>query len=450
VPDQTVPDQTVPDQIAPDKTALIGPRGWHYRECSGAYPRRKDISDLGRKGSRPVEDLRTLGDRVRDVRKRRGLSQRELAERSGVSLSLVRKLEQADYGNVRLETLHKLAVALRIPTTALATGPDAADPEGREVEQWEPVRRALEGLWGQQPAEDPTVDGVSAAFSSAVTAVLRSRYSELRVLLPALLRDADALVAGSVNGAQTQSRRLRSQIRQLTAYMMGQTWQFDAATDAIELAIDDASDGQTEVAAIDWKSWTLLRRGDLAQTRELSARWADDTEPRISKATRGEMAAWGLFLVRLSTAAARDNRPGEARDALRLARVAAVAVGGDFIPEHSPWQVFGPMTVSMFQAENAMIQGQPDVVLSIGAQLAGRSFPVPRNYLRHRLDVAHAHLALRQHGEAVGVLREVRQAAPEWMAQQRYAGDILTQVIARRRSLTPEMRELADHLRLAL
>lgn len=36
-----------------------------------------------------------IGKRLRDIRKRRGMSQRELANGSGVSLSLIRKLEQS-------------------------------------------------------------------------------------------------------------------------------------------------------------------------------------------------------------------------------------------------------------------------------------------------------------------------------------------------------------------
>ena len=75
---------------------------------------------------------------------------------------------------------------------------------------------------------------------------------------------------------------------------------------------------------------------------------------------------------------------------------------------------------------------------------------MPRLYHRHRLDVAHAHAAMRQHSEAVTVLHEIRRDAPEWLAQQRYARDILNQIIGRRRTLTPEMRDLADFLHLAL
>jgi transcriptional regulator with XRE-family HTH domain len=193
-----------------------------------------------------------------------------------VSLSLIRKLEQGEHASTRLETLRKLAVALRISTTALATGPDAAGPEARDIESWAPVRRALEGLSDAEPAEEPTAAGLPQALDEAVSAVLGNRYADLLALLPGLLRDADTLVAISVNGAQAKARRIRSQVRQMTAYMMGQTWQFDAANEAIGLAIDDASDDQIAMAAYDWKCWTLLRQGRLAETRDLAVQWADE------------------------------------------------------------------------------------------------------------------------------------------------------------------------------
>ena len=398
-----------------------------------------------------MNQAHTSGDRIRDIRKRRGLTQRALAESSGVSLSLIKKLEQGDYGDVRLETLHKLAVTLRVPTTALATQPDAEEPERDDVKQWAPVRRALEGSSpGNEPAEEPTLDGLTAAFAYTVPLLVANQYGQVREILPALLRDADTLVAASVNGTESAARRLRSQIRQVTALLMSHTWQFDVADHAIQMAIDDASDPLTQMSAIDEKCWGLIRAGRLAETRDLAIRWSDDAEPRMSRATKEELSAWGRFLLRASTAAVRDNRPGEARDALKLARVAAVAAGSDFILPYNPWQVFGPMTVSIIQAENAMIQDRPDLTLTIAAQLEGRTFPVSRHYHRHRLDVAHAHVSMNQYGEAVGVLQEVRRAAPEWLAQQRYARDILRKIIEHRRTLTTEMRDLADFVHLAL
>jgi hypothetical protein len=75
---------------------------------------------------------------------------------------------------------------------------------------------------------------------------------------------------------------------------------------------------------------------------------------------------------------------------------------------------------------------------------------VQPNYLRHRLDVACAHAVTRHPDRAVRVLTELRGAAPEWLVQQRYARDVLAKVVARRRTLTKEMRSLAGFLSLPL
>jgi len=66
-----------------------------------------------------MNQARTLGDRVREARRRRGLTQRDLARLSGLSLSLVRKLEQDERGDIRIETAHKLAASLGVRTTTL-------------------------------------------------------------------------------------------------------------------------------------------------------------------------------------------------------------------------------------------------------------------------------------------------------------------------------------------
>jgi len=51
-----------------------------------------------------------MADRLRQIRKRRGLTQRDLARASGVSVSLIRKIEQEDYDGIGVIALRKLAV----------------------------------------------------------------------------------------------------------------------------------------------------------------------------------------------------------------------------------------------------------------------------------------------------------------------------------------------------
>lgn len=396
-------------------------------------------------------DSAATGSRVREARKRAGLTQEELAARSGVSLSLIAKLERGEYGGMRLETVHKLARALRVTTSALTSGTGSPPPAAPAPGDWEAVRRALSGEHGGMPDEAPAIGGMRDAVARANGTLLGSGYAELRVMLPALLRDADALVSASASRGEAHARQVRSDARRVAAYALGEARQFSAAGDAIELAQGDAGDDLTALAAADGKCWLLLRQGRLAECGALAARWADDAEPaRLSKASPDELAAWGMFLVRASNVAARDNRPDDAREALRLAKMAAAGVGREIVPYFSPAQVFGPVTVAMIAAEHAMVQDRPDVTLSIGSQVAGRPFPVQPNYLRHRLDVAHAHAVTRHPDRAVRVLAELRRDAPEWLVQQRYARDVLAKVVAGRRTLSKEMRSLAGFLSLPL
>ena len=322
-------------------------------------------------------------------------------------------------------------------------------PSQESAAVWEPVRRVLEGNPRTEPAEEPTLEGVKSAFRGMVPLLLASRFAEMGAVLPALLRDADALVACSADDTLAAARTLRAQVRQVAGSLMTHTWQFDTADRAFTMAMDDASDPLTAMSVTQERCWGLIRQGRLTETTELAFRWADENEPRMS-AHRNELAVWGQLLIRASNAAVRDNRPGEARDALRMARMAAAGTDRDFILPHSPWHIFGPVTVSVAAAENATIQDKPETTLAIAADIDGAKMPVPRYAPSHRLDVAHAHVALRQYPEAVGMLQRMRRERPQWLPQQRYASDILAKIIKHRRTLTPEMRDLADFVHLAL
>ncbi len=51
---------------------------------------------------------------------------------------------------------------------------------------------------------------------------------------------------------------------------------------------------------------------------------------------------------------------------------------------------------------------------------------------------------MRQYGQAMEVLYGIQEVSPEWLPQQRYAQDIAVRVIRKRRTLTLDMRHLAD------
>jgi transcriptional regulator with XRE-family HTH domain len=384
-----------------------------------------------------------LGERLQTVRKLRGLSQKELASLSGVSVSLIRKLEQHERPDTRLETLRKLASALRVPTTDLIVRDDADEATQGTINQWKPVRDALRGkLKGDPIEEEPTPEGVDAAVRAAMPMFSGDQYSALSVVLPPLIRDADTL-----NG---DGRSARAKLLHLTGWLLTQTRQFNDADMALSRAQDDASDRLDTAAIVNTRCWLLIRQGKLEQTLSLAERWADDVEPRMSRATMGELSAWGWLLIRLSTAAVRNNQPGNAEDAIRLARSAAVSMGREYAPSADFLRTFGPVTVAMKRAENAMIEDRPDRVLALAEQIpSGGLRPTSNNRNRHRLDVAKANVKLRRYSDAFEILQDIRRDSPEWIGNQRLARDVMETIISRRRTLTAEMREMSDYLHLA-
>lgn len=393
-----------------------------------------------------MQEGNTLGERLASVRKRRGLTQRELATASGLSVSLIKKLEQGERSDVRIETARKIAEALRVPTTMLISRRGDGDEAYQDIaETWEPVRRALVG---QVPLSDEqaTPGGVREALTELAPALTSHHYTIVRNVLPALLRDADAL-----DDDEREGQRIRADILTTTGYLLTQTRQFAIAELTLLRAIDAAGDKLSAAAAADVLVWLYLRQGRLAEARETAVQWADDIEPRFSRATVHELILWGRFLLDITNAAVRDNRLGEAQDALQLAAAAAARIGREVQLHPHSQGVFGPVTVAYIRAESRVLIDQPDRCLAIAESLP-RQPPYPElvSRLRHRLDVANALAQTRRYPEAIAAIREIQIRAPEWLMEQRYARDILGEIIQRRRTLTPDMRELADAVRLPL
>lgn len=388
-----------------------------------------------------AQNTDSFGVRLRGARKQSGLSQQELASVSGVSVSLIRKLEQGERQDTRLETARQLAAALHVPTVRLMSAEPEYRADAATTELWASVRQAI-ALPSDSVPEPPTVEGVRGAVQSALSLQEEARFSELAALLPGLIRDARVLAEREPEG-----RPVHTRLMQLTGAVLVQHRQFETAETVLGCALDVAGDRHQAASLVSVRCWLLLRRGRLQEARELAVRWADEMEPqRLSRATALDLVAWGRMLLRVSGAAVRDSREGEAADALRLARAAAVAMRPGLVRD-PVLGAFNAVAVQRKSAENAMIMNQPDRVLTLT-----RLIPPVRHsdHHRHMLDVANAQARTRKYAEAAETLQGLHSASPEWFSQQRYAQDILSRIVARRRTLTPEMRRLAEAVRLPL
>ncbi|WP_330180401.1 helix-turn-helix domain-containing protein [Nocardia sp. NBC_01503] len=382
--------------------------------------------------------MSVVGDRVKNARKRAGMTQRGLADASGVSLSQLRKIEQGDY-DPRLETLRAFAVAMNLRTSALQATPDYEIPDSDTEAQWQPVMHALYGNIAQ-PDEPATSEGLQAMLDTVQTMISADRYREVTVLLPNLIRDMDSLA---------DARGVKFKTLNMVASLLAQTRQFEAADIVLGRAVDVAETHVEAATAIDTLLWALLRQGRLDDARSLAVQWADDIEPRFSRATLQSVGMWGRLWLKIANAAIRDNQPHEVEDALSLARAAAARIGHDVYVERLLGRTFGPLEVSYISAESHVIAHEPEKTLAIASKVPAPTIePAGASRMRHKLDVANAFTQMGRYGEALDEFRIVRRTAPEWLVQQRYARDILGTIVSKRRTLTPDMRELANVIKL--
>ncbi|QEU93686.1 helix-turn-helix domain-containing protein [Streptomyces kanamyceticus] len=403
-----------------------------------------------------------LAENVRNLRRTAGWSQEQLAEATDLSVGTVRKVEQG--GDVRMETLHALARALDVPTSALfateTTTPVVGDEANRRylVE----LRKALMPPVGL--AAPMTVLGQAEELSALRRATADAhalywadRYDSVAKRLPGLLRSAEAAVETLEGEEQQHAVIARCHALLLTGKYLTQVRQYDMAYFALAEAIRLSREtGQTLTAAtgVVGLCWLLLRQDRFDESEQLAAQTAAEIEPRMSEATPARLAVWGELWLRVASATARNNRPDVAQEARRMAGTAASALNGEHakFPDH--WGGFGPVTAELKAVEDLALLGNARGVLrrsdeGLLSSKAIRNFgkPTAPSWDRHRLDVAKAHATLKQHQDAMDVLMSVRHSSGEWIKHQPMARYVMTDLLkTRKRTLTQDMRDMAAHL----
>lgn len=83
-------------------------------------PLGKDTSGKGTKRRMDEEGLKLLGQRIRDVRKQKNMSQEDLADSSGLALSQIGRMERGAI-NATLSSVFAISRALDIEVSTLFT-----------------------------------------------------------------------------------------------------------------------------------------------------------------------------------------------------------------------------------------------------------------------------------------------------------------------------------------
>lgn len=395
----------------------------------------------------------SLASQLIKLRRQRGLTQEQLSERSSVSYTVVRKLESG--GSARMDTLHALARALGVQTVWFMT-PDTPTPAPSPMRDTvlADMRSAVNppaGLGGRiYPDDDtpPNLDMLGAAIANVADSYQADRYDDIARLAPGVVRSAHQHVRHLDGRDLERARYLRADALQLTGRYLIQIREHDLALIALRDSLADALEvGAEDLAAvaIAQQGWALMRQGRFDEVESLCVSSADAIEPRMSRASPDQLAAWGRLLIRAAGAAARNNRPEEARDLQRFADGAAVQLGQEH--DAAGHVRFGPVTAGMNALQNELVSGRPDRALTMADELRGKKGATPNTRNRYQLDRAIAHKSMGDADRATAALTQLRTTAPAWFQQQQAARDVAEDVMEMaKRMPSEEARENARFL----
>ncbi|MEC3955619.1 helix-turn-helix transcriptional regulator [Nocardia sp. CDC153] len=399
----------------------------------------------------------TLGARVAELRRRRGLSQKELGAAIRRSESWVSQVERDVLPVERLSVLQRLADVLGVAVRDLrpeAAEPMAADrgdgqrPGSAVFEQLRLLltgHPALDQLFGDDADRESAKlseleERVDLAWQLANESRLVEVGSSLLELIPDLEHAARATTA-----QRSEVLTLLSRAYQVAATAFTRQEEVDAAWVAADRALsaaEESGDALSVVAGTYRMAQAFLRLQRLEQAEQAArVSVAALTAQVASESPRPEvLSLYGSLQLMLAVIAATDGNRTAARTGLAAARAAADRLGegrNDFDTE------FGPTGVAVHAVAVAVELGDAGEALDT-ARTVDASILSPERQARFLVDVARAHAQRRQAAEALDALLTAERLTPELVHTDHRAREVVRDLLqfAGRRP-ADELRELA-------
>jgi len=373
-----------------------------------------------------VTDLEglTFGARVKELRQRRGMSQKELAAEVGRSESWVSQVERDVQPVERLSVIQALANVLGVSTQVLRPEASSPAPETQQTaakNDLEGLRMALTGhpalqvlFEAGEAAQAIDVDALSEGVDRAWALAHASQFSELTETLKELLPRLETAGRQAPEDQQNRVHRLRARTYQAVAAAFARQGEADAAWVAADRALTAAeqSGNTLEVIAGHFRmahAFLGLRRYEQAERVAQAAIGALRSRIECKDCRPEELSLYGAMHLVLAVIAAREGARATARARIDEARKIADHLGedrNDFNTE------FGPTNVRIHAVSVAVDLGDAGEALELAEEVDPSGLS-PERQARFLLDVARAHTQRQHIGEAVATLTRAEELAPE-------------------------------------
>ncbi|MFE3795332.1 helix-turn-helix domain-containing protein [Nocardia tengchongensis] len=363
-----------------------------------------------------AEDL-FIGQRVKEIRKRRGITQQVLADRTGLSRGAIAKYESGERPVDSRRTLLTLAGALGV-TLGDLTGHehDKFDPSTAGFHTAVPDLETI--LWAQGNVTDTrpprTLDQLAANAQRATKLRNDCDYAALGPMLGPMLTDAYR----HVRDAEQEHAERAWDVLGTVAYGVASALRARGYHALAWTAAQEAERAANQIGAAAPLAAAAFSRGQIMLSRPgaLPAALATTmgTAERIAAEVRtvGEIETYGMLHLQASIVAATlgtDPEPHLVEAAEQAGRLADAKPNTSVARNES----FGPANVALWRMSAAMERREPGRVLALAPTLSAADLPSEGRRAQYFVEIGKAHAMRKNYRDSLYALLRAEHAAPQ-------------------------------------
>lgn len=392
-----------------------------------------------------IDSALTLGERVTELRTRRGLSQRELAGEVGRSESWVSQVERDVLPVERLPVLQALADALGVTVRDLRPEGDLTDDTQQRRGDLDALRMVLTGhpapelLLTDPQAAAVDLEALDARVRRAWDLTHASAFSDANAVLVDLIPELESAWRQARRSQRAALARMLADTYQAAASAFARLDEADASWVAADRSIAIAELGGDKLGAIAGlfrmaHAFITLRRLD--QAEHVAASGLAALRPSVDGEDPGPevLSLFGALNLVLAVVHARAGRRTDARQAIEQGRRVGAQLGAD---RNDYETEFGPTNVELHAVAVAVDLGDAGEALDLAARIDPSGLSLERQS-RLSIDLARAHAQRRHVGEAVQALLHAEELAPEQVHTHALARQLVRDLVTLAGRRAPE------------
>ncbi|MFF8990218.1 helix-turn-helix domain-containing protein [Streptomyces sp. NPDC014983] len=389
----------------------------------------------------------TTGERIKVLRGRE-IRQADLAEMTGLSIVTIQKAEQDKA--LSLPTLLAIADALGVDTSVVLgqQAPRRALAQGDRMVIRDLSRAVHDTAAGILPGDVEPVPLGDLELTTARCWDLywKGQYIEAGAVIAPFLVAAATHLHERPDGEQASAWGVLSDAYRLAGYVANLMGARDLAYASIghaHHAAERAADDMRVALVGSGRSWVYLRDARLPEALRLAEKSAADIEPRFSKATPEELAAYGSHVNFAAVVASRLGDKARAADFLSQSHATGARMGRE-VRAHGT--LFGPVSATTQAVGINVALGQTGKALTLIDSIHDVSALTQAAQNRYAMDKAMAHADAQQWDKSLDTLEETLRDNPDWARHQTLPGVIVQKI---GRASTARLRRVSELIGVA-